>query len=454
MNDWFEAEQRAERAHQLCEAHQFTAALAELDAALAVQPDNPDWNAQRGWVLRELGRDDDAIGAFRRAWELAPDESEVALALAVSLTSTGRLASALEVLEQVAQRDASFEAAYCERVHLYARLGRHEDAEQTFYLAQQLNEHCPDCFYYMAMSLASRGEKSRALFCLERTLEIDPGYPGVNRQIARLHEREGDFAAAREYLVRELRLNPGDTGLLAHLGRVALRARRVGEALTRFRSVLELDPGDADAHLGLAHAYMLRRRFDRSLRSVDRAIGLDEGLGEQPNVQLARARALVGLERFEEAVPALAAIVRDDSTHVAANKLLGRCLYETGRPAEAADCFRRRLATHPDDVDCVFRLGLALFRQGRLEDALQQVSTVAERRPRSVQPLVTLALLQSHMGRRSAARGTIGQALRLQPANPALISVAKLIRRGRVRTWVGRVLAGLRSARTKGTATA
>ena len=51
MNDWFEAEQRVERAQQLAESRRWTEALAELDAALEINPSNGVWLAHRGYVL-------------------------------------------------------------------------------------------------------------------------------------------------------------------------------------------------------------------------------------------------------------------------------------------------------------------------------------------------------------------------------------------------------------------
>ena len=64
MNDWFEAEQRVERAQQLSESHCFAEALSELDVALSINPNNALWHAQRGYLLEELDRTAEAEKGF------------------------------------------------------------------------------------------------------------------------------------------------------------------------------------------------------------------------------------------------------------------------------------------------------------------------------------------------------------------------------------------------------
>lgn len=52
--------------------------------------------------------------------------------------------------------DPEFEPSYCNRIITYAEMGQHDMAEQMFYLAQQIDEECPLCYYNIGNSLASR----------------------------------------------------------------------------------------------------------------------------------------------------------------------------------------------------------------------------------------------------------------------------------------------------------
>ena len=54
MNDWADAENRAERALQLTETQQWSEALDELEAAIEINPNDAIWHAQRGQILDQL----------------------------------------------------------------------------------------------------------------------------------------------------------------------------------------------------------------------------------------------------------------------------------------------------------------------------------------------------------------------------------------------------------------
>ena len=72
MGDWFEAEQRLERTQQLFESQRWAEALAELEAALSINPGKASWHAQHGFLLEELDRLEEAVGAYTRSLELEP----------------------------------------------------------------------------------------------------------------------------------------------------------------------------------------------------------------------------------------------------------------------------------------------------------------------------------------------------------------------------------------------
>ena len=72
MNDWFDAEQRIERAQELSESRHWDEALAEIDAALELNPGNGLWHAHRGFLLDQLERFEEAIDSYAQALALLP----------------------------------------------------------------------------------------------------------------------------------------------------------------------------------------------------------------------------------------------------------------------------------------------------------------------------------------------------------------------------------------------
>ncbi len=141
MNDWMDAEQRIERAQQLCESRRWDEALEQVDRALEINPSNSSWWSSKGYLLDHLERYEAAITAYERALEHDPDDRELLSALGLDCVRTGQLLRAIDIFEHVQRIDPSYEPAYCHRIMMYAELGDHDLAEEMFYLAQQIDEH-------------------------------------------------------------------------------------------------------------------------------------------------------------------------------------------------------------------------------------------------------------------------------------------------------------------------
>src|SRR5947209_846724 len=184
MNDWYDAEQRVERAKELFDQHKWPEALEELRAAVSLNPYNAGWFFNIGLTLDELQRFDEAIAAYREALEIEPADVDALHHLGTDLGRVGHHKEALTTFNRLEQVDAAFEPAYCNRIEAYRQLQDHDKAEEMFYIARQYKEECPDCFYHMGMSLYDRGLFDKALYCWQTALDLDDRRPEVPLRIA------------------------------------------------------------------------------------------------------------------------------------------------------------------------------------------------------------------------------------------------------------------------------
>ena len=99
-------------------------ALAALNRALALRPDDPYYLDLRGQILMENRRTDAAISAYRQAAELAPRNSLIQGSLGRALLADGQPRAALEPLERA--RSGDYRNAYVLRDlgQAYAHLGQ------------------------------------------------------------------------------------------------------------------------------------------------------------------------------------------------------------------------------------------------------------------------------------------------------------------------------------------
>lgn len=425
MNEWHEAEQRVERAQRLCETQRWAEALGELEAAIAINPENAGWHAQRGCLLEELGRTEDAVAAFERSLELESDDPEVTMALSIALSSLGRKARALALLESLAARHADFEPAYCQRIKILAEVGAHELAEQVFYLAQQVNEDCPDCFFHMGESLCAREQHERALYCWKKVIELEPHYFGVHRKIADLHRNVGRIDDAKEHFLSELRLDPGNTDLLCELGEMALEAQDVQGASARFNYVLELDPTIAQAELALARIRRTTGDHAQAIEHFCSAIELEDELKKDPVICVELADSYFQTNQLTDARAELERTLELHPNLPSALKLLGRCLLALERPGDAADCFRRRLAHESDDSESKYLLGVSLLRHGKHEAGLGHFLELLAKHPTSAPCLFHVASAYVDLNRFGEARSIVRKASQLHPKHPEFKEIGR-----------------------------
>ncbi len=440
MNEWFDAEQRAERAQQLTESRRWAEALAELDAALDINPSNVNWQAQRGFLLDQLERFDEAIEAYRDVLDAEPEDRETLLALGIDLERVGRLSESAAVLDRLRAFHPDFEPGFCFGILVCAELEQHDQAEELFYLAQHLREDCPNCFYHMGISLAERGEFKRALYCWERVLDIDAAFEGVRGQMARAHRAAGDPDAAHDWYLKAVREDPGDTDLLFEMGNLLFEQGKFERATTKFRQVLELSPDHVDAHFALAEVMLSQDKTDKAIELLSALHELDE---EYPGLALRQGAAHLKLGQRDEALPFLELAVEESPTNKEALMLLGNCLLWLQRPEKAADQFRRIIALDNSLPNVYHNLGVCCFLTNDHEQGIRHCQRALELRPDYTLAIVKLVLAYQRLGRFPEAKGMILHGLKVDPDNSLLKHLGRRMWRARVKYRLGRVGAAI-----------
>ncbi len=443
MNEWFEAEQRVERAQQLSESHRWVEALAEIEAALEINPHNAAWHAHHGFLLEELDRPDEAVKAYDRSLEIEPDDSDVVVALGAVLSREGRYAPALKIFENLARLRPDYEPAYCHRVSIYAELGKHEQAEEMFYLAQELDKDCPHCFVHIATSLAARGERDRALFCWKKALELDPEYPGVRDRIARVYRAQGKLEAANESLLEELRQDPGNTELMFELGSLAVQGGQFATAAARFAQIVELEPNHLRARFAWAEALLTMHEPKQALECLEKVRSLDPE-PELPAFHRRVGEALLQLERYEESKRALDRATEREPDSPVLSMLLGHCLVGLGRFTAAADQYRRVLAADAESHVAHYNLAVCMSRTGRIESALHHCLETLRYAPTFAPAMHRAIVAYMWTGRWSDARSMIQRAKRQDPADRVVNEFSRRFRRMQLRYSLKKLFGGIR----------
>lgn len=423
MSDWYDAEQRVERARELFEMEQWSEALAEIDAALEMNPYNAAWHCNRGYILDQMGRLEEAVEAFEQAAELDGNDKEALLALGMDLTRLGCCAKALEAFEALERIDPAFEPSYCQRIVTYTQMGQHDRAEEMFYLAQHLNDACPDCFCNVGKSLLERDLVDKAVYCFKRCLELDGEYPDVRRTLARIYRRKNDIETAREFYLAELRLDPGDVDLLGEMGEMFLETGQIGAAGDKFRQMVELEPDNAAGHALSARVALIQDRWEQAIESLETVLSLDSNWEDIHGLY---GEALLRAGRYSDAKLQFEVQLFGRSDDTAAMMGLGISLMELGKIQQASQFFAKIIARTPDNATAYFQMATCQFMQNKHRAGIALCLRTIQMEPQHLHALQHLVRGYSRLGRWNQARQVLDYALEAHPLDPTLVELKRL----------------------------
>lgn len=446
MDEWNQAEQHAQRAHQLYEMGQWDKALAELRLALAFDPSQSDWHFGMGMTLDALQRYEEAVQSYERVLKLRGDDVETLLYMGVDLIRIDRPRRAIDLLERAergAETDTERHSTYCHRILAYSILGNHDEAEVMFYMAKQLVEECPICYDHLAQSLEDRGLLERSLWCWQQALKLDPHYPDVHLNLARIHRKLGQYDRSQTSYLRQLRESPGDVQTILQLGDLLVEMEQFGQAAEKFRRVLELDARVAQAHLALGRISLRIGHLDAALAELQTADQLDAAI---PGVHLALAQLFYRRGDRPRALTHLR-IELDRVGHSPLEILdIAELAVELRHPAITASLLGDLLSSadalrldRAELADAYMRRAGALLLLGRMDECLKDCRKSLKLTPDNHLAMQNLALIYTDMGRYSRAKVFLSRAAAIKPDAPELLQLRFHLLRSRTASFLRRL---------------
>ena len=363
MTDWNNAEEHVDRALELFRRGRLEEAEQSLRRALEIAPDRGDWQFNLALTLDAAGRIDEAVHWYLEAHKTLPEESEITVATGIALCKSGRLEDGLIHLEHACKALPECEEAWAHRIDALARMHKHEEARDVYFLAQQYLEEYPNCLYAMGESLLECNEQKKAVWCFREALRQEPSLPRVRARLAAALAANGRSHRAIRMYLQELRENPGSAETLLEFGDLLLELGRLNEAEEKFRRVLEIKPAEVEAHRKLGDVLNRLGRFELSITEYELVRSLDP---EGCSVLLPLAQSQLALKRTREAQRTLLEQMEQHPTDSTRETDLqfADLLIAAGLPGVTRDHLGQALLRHPDDTMLLRRAAFACFDGG------------------------------------------------------------------------------------------
>ncbi len=341
-------------------------AVAQAEAAVAVNANSPNAHFAAGRGLAQMDRLDEARGHFRRAVELSvnyvaalealadayPDEAgrrEAVAFIGGQVSGQAHFGDGLLAFARMAVRtlpadevEAALRRAHAARPDLWttsAALVRfHRDAN-ALDAALAAATAAVDRFPLLAqlwLDLAHvhrlRGERDGQIAALGRCLELAPAWSAAARQLAQAQQLAGDVAAAVATMERVVARDPLEAVNHEALADLLWAAKREAEAVARARQAVLLDPHREGAWSSLRG---FAKRSGKADDVVELARDVCRRRGGEAASWLVLARALSGQATLAERLEVVDRAVALAPTNANAHDHRAMLLVEAGRHDDA-----------------------------------------------------------------------------------------------------------------------
>jgi len=153
--------------------------MAALKEALQLDPDNAQYHNTLGLVLLNLDRPVDAQAEFQTAVDLDKTSPDLQHNVGVALAQQKRFDDAIAAYKKALTFPTytTPEVAYYNMGEAYIRLGKPQEAEESFRAAIQLEPTMVAAHYGLGLALSQGGRKDEARAAFRQARDLDPASP-------------------------------------------------------------------------------------------------------------------------------------------------------------------------------------------------------------------------------------------------------------------------------------
>jgi tetratricopeptide (TPR) repeat protein len=390
-------------------------ALAQFDAAVALDPSFSQVHVLRGLAYERSDRSSEAAAAYRAASQANPNDPTTAYLVlrgepssSAALKSAALKSAALKVMLAAVKRRAESGDAAPEGFSVADLL---DDASVVVPLFAP-------AAYGQGFALIRQGKYDEALTALRGSAAADPL---VTDRALQSDEAKRGIAALREKNLRvavaELEAastrSPQSAEVHRILGMACAAAKEYEKSLTHLREAARLNPRDERARMAIADVLVASGKPDAARESLRETIRDLPGSAEA-HWQLGRVEQALGdaaaVKAFERAatLPVVAGLAR-------LHAIVGQAYHAQFDVAAASDAYRRRVRIAPNDRDAHFDLGEVYRAQDELVEAEVEYLVAALIDPASAKTFGMLGQVEAAAGRDEDAVVMLRRAVALDP---------------------------------------
>ena len=394
------------------------AMVADYQAEAAANPDNPNVQLILGHIHKRLGKDAEAVKAYQRAIELAPNNYYSHFALGQAYAVLLQHENAITALKQAATFAEETRTATPEELTaIYKALGRayfrRDRVDEAISAWTKIAELDPENIFTrieLADLLREQELYEQAIAQHEAIIKFKAEDPYrvclSRREIGNIHEAKGDYEAAIqsydsalaltapgnwlrkdlqhriigifaadgnwegliEYYQRKLETTPNEPELLGLLAEAYIENQQLAEGITTYQKAVEFAPTDANLRLNLIAAFRNAERFQDAAAAYE---SLSEQAPDNFGIYRELGELYLHLQDEGKARATYQRMIDRDPENAGTHLILAEIYASNEWMEDAAAAYQKAISLRPSNLDYIEYFGEFYFRQGNREKALE-----------------------------------------------------------------------------------
>ena len=331
----------------------------------SVPPLDPLEKAQTAFFAGQLaddaGRLEEAADWYRRAMAYDPDSITLRRNLVSVLIRLGREQEAVEAFRDVFDQSEAGPKVHYLMGQLHEAAGDTRAAEAVY--RRSIREKRASAEIRTALGLLYlKGDRRRqGVRHLDRALAMDPTAREARRTLIQVRRDQGDWEAAASLARAGLEHAPGDEEWLLALAEAQDGQGRRKQAEATVHELLLYHPGSIEGHRRLSEFYLEDRKWPLAARELEWLVRVEP---DNPVLRRNLGLALFELGQLEEARAQLKLLIEARMADALTHYLMGSIYKHREFHRLAAHEFERAVALKPDFIEAYLELGHVLLEIG------------------------------------------------------------------------------------------
>ncbi len=302
--------------------------------------------------------------------------------LAFALAKEKRFDEALSEFQAIIKKQPTAKLAYLGAGNMLLRQKRYDEALTHFRTVMRLDPLMPQAPIAAGRVYLRQNRLDQAMEEFQTALSIDPSLAQAYYGIGQVLVKQKSYDEAMEQLRQALRFDPQLIQARLLVAQVYQQQGKLEEARSELKSALNIDPTAWRTQQALGRLYLTKQEYGSAIDAFQEALKLNPGM--LPVAQLGLIRALIEVNRLEEAAKILIQMPSSKVLDPRKHKIWGDIFQRQGLFKEAAEEYRAATllaAAAGDTLDDLAELDAFLEQdEERWEDVLEPYSEAAERR--------------------------------------------------------------------------